>query len=152
MFNKKGLSDIVTNVLIILLVLVAVTIIWFFLQPTIRGGAGQLGGVNECITVQLEAVRCELNTGTTYDVEVIRRPGEGNVQNVTLIFGTTSGNILFGVGSPAVSGLTALDELESWTGTVDVGAAATEISVAASIDPGNGVLRVCPASTPITCG
>ena len=40
--NKRGLSDIVVTVLIILLVLAAVVIIWSFVRPAIIRSSGQL--------------------------------------------------------------------------------------------------------------
>lgn len=37
--NKKGLSDVITIVLIILLVLVAISVIWIFAEPSLRNMA-----------------------------------------------------------------------------------------------------------------
>ena len=103
--DKKGLSDIITNVLIILLVLVAITIIWFFIKPTIERGAGQLPGAGDCITLRLEPQRCAGATsgsvvigGTTvtctsssngfncYDVLVKRSSGEAKIKGVQFVF------------------------------------------------------------------
>lgn len=53
MHTKKGLSDIVTSVLIILLILVAIGIIWAFLRPAINQGAGQLEGIGNVYTTVL---------------------------------------------------------------------------------------------------
>ncbi len=152
MFNKKGLSDIVTNVLIILLVLVAVTIIWFFLQPTIRGGAGQLGGASDCITIQLEPVSCVFSSGSpsTGSVKIKRNPGEGALGDVRLVFETASGNEI--VEASSFDSSFSLDELESWspTSTMTLANQPLSFSVAAVVDS-NGNLRTCSTSTPITC-
>lgn len=151
MFNKRGLSDIVTNVLIILLVLVAVTIIWFFLRPTIEGGAGQLGGAGDCLTVQLEPVSCSFvssSGGTSlYDVEVKRNPGSATVSDLKLVFTTASGNQVI---DASTAGFTSIDELGSWTDSISVTGTATGFSVAAVIDA-DGTPRTCQTSQTITC-
>lgn len=70
MVTKRGLSDIVSNVLIILLVLVAVGILWLFLRPTITK-AGNVGGAADCFAVDLSVQSCT-STGT---VNVYRAAG-----------------------------------------------------------------------------
>jgi len=39
MINKKGLSEVVTTVLIILLAIVAITIVWFVVRNVIKSGS-----------------------------------------------------------------------------------------------------------------
>ena len=41
MTNKKGMSDVVTTLIIILLVIAAIGIIWVVVKPFISGGAQQ---------------------------------------------------------------------------------------------------------------
>lgn len=56
--NKSGLSNIVTMVLIILLVLVAIGIIWFFIRPFIFNSSEQLEGVESCFQTTVEPTKC----------------------------------------------------------------------------------------------
>lgn len=90
--TRKGLSDIVTNVLIILLVLVAIGIIWAFVRPTIQEGAGQLQGTNDCLTVSLKAVKCSSNGGGSYNLTYNRDAGQGVIQEVKFLMTDSAGN------------------------------------------------------------
>ena len=143
MNNKKGLSDIVTNVLIILLVLVSVSIIWMFLRPTIESGIGQTGGTTDCLTVDLEPTACDTNGGT---VTVTRNPGGGDVLKgiKVLVNGALNDGGEF-VGS--------LSEFETATVTINSSlSGGEEITVAAVVDNGNGGEKICsPSSRTFTC-
>ena len=90
--TRKGLSDIVTNVLIILLVLVAIGIIWAFVRPTIQEGAGQLSGTGDCLTAEVVAERCVSNGGGSYNLTYTRNPGAGNLQEVKFLLKDSNGN------------------------------------------------------------
>lgn len=93
--SRKGLSDIVTNVLIILLVLVAVGIIWAFVRPTINQGAGQLEGQSDCLAIQVEPVKCT-HVGTTYTVNYKRSTGgsDDGIQSLKFIFKNNAGTVV----------------------------------------------------------
>ena len=151
--NKKGLSDIITNVLIILLVLVAITIIWFFIKPTIERGAGQLPGAGDCLTIQLEPVSCTVDAGAGEYTAVVRRSsGEGQLQGVSLQF-TASDNQAIAVSENQVVGI---GESASLGGTdarlIDLTAPVT-LKVAAVVKTSEGAAgRVCDVSSvAVTC-
>ena len=148
MNSKKGLSDIVTNVLIILLVLVAVSIIWLFLRPTIQQGAGSLGGAADCLTVQIEPVSCEYpGQGTDQYIQVRRKAGAGALNEVALIF-TDSGGSTRVERVPA----TGLDELETTVFQVTGSFAGQTLSVAAVVSDGQGGTKTCSESAvTVTC-
>ena len=57
--NKKGLSDIVTTALIILLVAVAVAAIWAFVSPALRGTGIQFTKTQVCISNVIEPITCK---------------------------------------------------------------------------------------------
>ena len=57
--NKKGLSDIVTTALIILLVAVAVAAIWAFVSPALRGTGTQFTKTQVCISNIIEPITCK---------------------------------------------------------------------------------------------
>ena len=67
--NRKGLSDVITTVLIILLVLAAVVLIWSFIQPAIKGGVQSAAGQTACFGLDVSPVSCKI-TGTNYVVKV----------------------------------------------------------------------------------
>ena len=60
--NKKGLSDIVTTALIILLVAVAVAAIWAFVSPALRGTGTQFTKTQVCISNIIEPITCKSGT------------------------------------------------------------------------------------------
>ena len=95
MMNKKGVSDVITNVLIILIVLVAVAILWFFVRPTIVQGAGGVSGAATCYSVILQPLKCGIGAGTPNDfwIQVERSEGEGDMKGVKVIFRDSAGNV-----------------------------------------------------------
>ncbi|MEK6855056.1 MAG: hypothetical protein AABX73_02430 [Nanoarchaeota archaeon] len=56
--NKKGLSDIVATVLIILLAVAAVAIVWSFLRPTFGDALGKVDLQTLCFQTEVKAVSC----------------------------------------------------------------------------------------------
>jgi hypothetical protein len=62
MNNRRGLSDVIATVLIILLVLAAVVIIWAFVRPAIQIGAEKVSA--GCVELDLKVVSCKHNSGT----------------------------------------------------------------------------------------
>ncbi len=55
---KRGISDVVTTVLIILLALAAVVILWTFLRGEIQKGSEDIAGASECLGLELNAKSC----------------------------------------------------------------------------------------------
>ncbi|MEK6858969.1 MAG: hypothetical protein AABX53_03610 [Nanoarchaeota archaeon] len=95
MHTKRGLSDIVTAILIILLVLVAIGIIWAFLRPTITEGAGQLEGITDVystlLTIDSQSAQLDATTKVLSFV-VSRGSGSGTIVGLTTIIEDGSGN------------------------------------------------------------
>ncbi len=94
MFSKRGLSDIVTNVLIILLVLVAIGIIWAFIRPTIQQGAGSIDKVTEQYgtTLGIEPSSVTLDSANSkVSLVVNRNSGTGTLAGFNLILEDASG-------------------------------------------------------------
>ena len=57
--NKKGVSMIISTMIIILLVVVAVGLLWFAARGIFQGGADQLTRSQKCIDVNLDtSVNC----------------------------------------------------------------------------------------------
>lgn len=70
MNSKKGLSDVVTTVLIILLVVAAVASIWVFIQPTLKSAGSGIQRGQVCLTSSVEPLACKyINASSgTYNV------------------------------------------------------------------------------------
>lgn len=141
--NKRGLSGVVTVILIILLVLVAIGIIWSAIRPPIQETGDRLSG--DCLTLNVEAVSCKPNgvNPNAWDVTFRRNAGAGSLTGIKLIFtddsGADAGTTFI---SPTDGG--ALTELATQTMTVTPTglSGAINFNVAALIQPGE---------TPITC-
>ena len=58
MRNKRGLSNVVATVLIVLLALAAVAIVWAFIQPLLIQSGVSATLQQKCFEVSVEAVKC----------------------------------------------------------------------------------------------
>lgn len=156
--SRKGLSDIVTNVLIILLVLVAIGIIWAFVRPTINQGAGQLQGSNECLTIDLSAVSCTYHSVShTADLTYKRTTGDGTIQEVKFILKDASGNSKV-IGTSLAADIPAVLETRSKTAADFTGfapAANSQVTFDTAVVvqiPSNPAGRTCaPREAPVVC-
>jgi len=113
--NQKGLSAIVSTLIIILLVLVAVGIMWVVVRGIVQEGAEgiELGK----FTLDLEIKRAQIENGDVTVVVVRRNPGEGNYVGMNFIFSD-------GTNSEIIRNNTILQELEEKSFTFTL----TEIS------------------------
>ena len=57
--NRKGVSEVVANVLIVLLVIVGIAVIWSVVKPTIDKSSNAVR--SDCFTVQVEPTACALS-------------------------------------------------------------------------------------------
>ncbi len=117
MENNKGLSAVVTTLIIILLVLVAVGIIWVVVRNVVDTGAEQIDITSRCLAVDLEAVSVNPVSGEAgnYTVTLRRSSGGDTISGVKLnMFNSTenSGILEFGV---------SMDALDTTTQTVETG-------------------------------
>ena len=76
--EKRGLSTVVTTVIMVLLVLVAVGVVWTVVQGIIGDAKTNASGSIDKIKVKLE-IREVTNSTDTLSVKVYRAPGEGDV-------------------------------------------------------------------------
>jgi len=88
--NKRGLSDVVTTVLIILVALGAIGIIVGFLMPMIKQGSSQI--TSACMTLQLEPTKCTYNS-TTQETHVLikRNTGDAELKEIKVILYADTG-------------------------------------------------------------
>ena len=90
--NKRGLSEIVTTVIIVLLVLVAVGILWAVVGNMIEENVESIDLNAKCLNVNLEVTRLIESSAGDYDLTVSRSgSGEGDV-GLKVIFLNTETN------------------------------------------------------------
>jgi flagellin-like protein len=137
--NKRGVSQVITTVLLILIVIAAIVLIWAFVGPVIRDAGSEVQA--ECITVQLEVTDCNLNSGPQTSLVSVRRlPGVGDLKFVRIV--TDSG--FYDVDPP----IGDLLELESFTDE-DIGELTQQVQAAAVVGEDE---RVCPPTqNPVKC-
>ena len=130
--NKKGLSEVITAILVILLVLVAIGIIWVVVQKFMTQGQNQAEGGINCITVQLSVASVIKDTTTTpkYVVTINRAPGGGSspVNEAKLVFKNDAGNSIV-IDKTTVQTLGTLNLAELGQRSVDV----SQISVTGTV-------------------
>lgn len=136
--KKRGLSDVVTVTLIILLAVAAVVIVWAFVRSTLEEAGEEI--TLTCVTANLNAVSCTAASGVT----VVRNDAtEGTVSSVKLVYYNAAG----ATTSVDASGCTNIAPLGQ--GTCSPPAAPTgavRVSVAPVIDG-----KTCPLSPAINC-
>ncbi|MEK6792664.1 MAG: hypothetical protein AABX95_02510, partial [Nanoarchaeota archaeon] len=114
--NRKGVSEVVANVLIVLLVIVGIAVIWSVVKPTVDKGSQGIKTGAECLSLSLEPVSCVTATCVSYTdsvacsgagcswggtpsactgaspvvtnktVVIKRNPGAGTFESVELVF------------------------------------------------------------------
>ncbi len=73
-YNKKGLSDVIATVLIILLALAAVVIVWSFVSPSLKNSGTQIDIQTKCLSAEVKPTVCSVNTSSA---------GSGTIQLIS---------------------------------------------------------------------
>ncbi len=84
MRGRKGLSAVITTLIIILLVLVAIGVVWVVVKSIIQDGSEQVGLDQFTLDLEIKSVKVEGSDVTT--VVVRRNPGQGNFIGINFIF------------------------------------------------------------------
>jgi len=94
MKNTKGLSAVVTTLIIILLAIVAVGIIWVVVDQVLKSGAEQIDYTTKCFAVDLEFVSVTAVTGEAgnYSVSLKRNAGGDEMAGVKVALFNVTGN------------------------------------------------------------
>lgn len=91
--NRKGVSEVVANVLIVLLVIVGIAVIWSVVKPTIDKGASGIKTGSECLSLSLEPVSCTYVAATgAVTAKIKRNPGAGSFESIDLVFQGNGGS------------------------------------------------------------
>ena len=115
--GKRGLSAVITTLIIILLVLVAVGIIWVVVRNLLQEGAEQIDISAKCLAVDMTAVSVTAVTNETgnYSVTLKRSAGGEAIGGLKLtLFNSTDNSGVMDFG-------TAPDELETKTQKIAAG-------------------------------
>ncbi len=104
-FNKKGLSTVVTTLIIILLVLVAIGIIWVVIRGVVESGSESISVTTECLKIDVRASAVVCSTGNTSNcsVTLTRTAAGGVIGGVKLVFYNDTGGGNGGVKSLQVN-------------------------------------------------
>lgn len=150
--NKKGVSDVVATILIILLVLAAVIIVWQVVSKVVKGGATSVEERSKCIAVSLDfvtgSVKCNNATGSYLVSGSISRSGD-NVDGLKMkvVVGSKVNDTIKApdsLGTVPVSGLNDAPALALNSQVL--------VKVAPVIPGSNGDITCDPTSeTTITC-
>jgi len=146
--NKRGLSDIVTAVLIILMVIAAVTVVWLAIQRGILGKLDNTGA--ECVTLDVSAVSCTNvynETGSIYKnstVLVKRGADDVNLQNATVLVEFATGEAVTVTSTSVAAGESKIVNILA-SDTSDK--APTKVSVGGIVMYSSGKTGACAPST-----
>jgi hypothetical protein len=152
MFSKRGLSDIVATVLIVLLALAAVAIVWQFIRPAIVEGGTNIQKQNVCLGSSALPIKCEYQ-GTNYVLTnaIVKHSEGGDVKKIKAVLTLDDGtSVIADADSPTLLGThnfaTELNTLNT-ENKKPVG-----LEAAVVVDNGDGTLFTCSQlSSKILC-
>ena len=130
--EKKGVSDIITTVLLVLLAIAAVGIIWVVFQKFITTGTTGIGSSADCLSTDLEITNADVG-GTSVSVKRIAGPAE--LKGIKLL---VNGSSITGSGLDSNKGIG-----ESYIVTVPALAVSDKIEVAAIVVNSDGTDTTC---------
>lgn len=146
MQNKRGLSEVVTNVLMIALVVIAVAAIAYFLIPMITRGGEKAQQTEACLSISLEVSSC---SKTADNVVVKRNPGEADIKEVKVIFEKDDGSTEVVTISDYPEQLGTRVYANDKDYSIDF--TPKSVSVAAGIANSKGAVGYCTPTQPVAC-
>ena len=91
--NKKGLSNVITTLILIVVALVAVGIVWVVVNNIISEGSEQIS--LGAFTISLEIKNAQINADNSVSLNVERNAGRGDIAKIKFIFeNETDSNIV----------------------------------------------------------
>lgn len=126
--KKRGLSTVVTTLIIILLVLVAIGIVWVVIRNIIEEGAEEISLGKFTIDLDIKNVNVQSDH---VDVRVKRNPGKGDLSGIKFL-------ISDGVKTKDFEMPTTMEELAEQTFTLDYSGIVKEISIAPILKSSSG--------------
>jgi len=104
MNNKRGLSSVVTSLIMILLVLVSVGIVWVVVKNIIESGTEDISLEKFSSDLKIKSVTVDNSTNTA-NINVKRNPGQGDLAGIKFVFSD-------GLNSEIIESNLTLEELE----------------------------------------
>jgi hypothetical protein len=119
--DKKGVSQVVSTILILLIVIIAVGIVWVVIERIVRGGGGLVEEKAQCFEVFLEFpegidMSCNNNTGLIGNVSVSRGADSAGSVNMKII---VEGEVSADISAPDTLGTAAVSSPPSAGAVVD---------------------------------
>lgn len=140
-FNeKRGLSDVISTVLIILLVLSAVVIVWVFVRQAIQNSGERINA--DCLTTEVEPVSCTNASASGANVIYKYARGDVAITGVKLIFVASDGS------TEVKSAVDVPGKFETKTDVrSDLGVLPVKLKTAAVVTTASSNEMICPEST-----
>ncbi len=86
MKGKKGLSGIVTILIVILLGLVAAGVVWVVINNTVSQSAGKVEYSTSCLEISLNPTKIQNTSVNDYKVTIKRSSSKGDIEGIRFIF------------------------------------------------------------------
>lgn len=150
MFGKRGLSDVVSTVLIILLVVAAVAAVWVFIQPTLKNAGDAVEKGTVCLTSTVEPIACvagvAVSENTPYTISYTRETDEkvDSLSSVRMTLELDDGSVVSGNGNANLA------NGGSATSTLNAGGSAKQVSITSEFNLADGQKQTC-TSIAFTC-
>lgn len=136
--NKKGLSTVITTLIIILLVFVAIGIIWVVVRGVIEEGAGEIEISSKCLNLDIRAIAVASTGANNYDVTLKRSAGGDEIAGIRIVVfnDTQSSGVITSEGN--------IEPLDTVTRNINAGTSnANKVEVTAYLKDGLGKEQLC---------
>ncbi|MBU2616815.1 MAG: hypothetical protein KKB79_02430 [Nanoarchaeota archaeon] len=148
MKDRKGLSEIVATLIIILLVIIAIGIIWTVVRNVITGGTEQIALSTKCNAVDITAVSVVPQDDGEYSVRLARgADSEEAVEGVKITFYNNETNSLSTEFGDTLSPLEQKTQVVNSTLWPESNWNATKITYTAYFISDSGEVQLCPGWT-----
>ncbi len=145
MKHKKGLSDVVTTLIIILLAIVAIGIIWMVVKGILQGGSEQVALGAKCKDVEIQATKIENTTtvGTGYKLTLSRTGAGEEIGGVKVVlFNDTANSEVVDFGNALAALETATETLTLTTAVIN----ANKVEMTVFFISDLGEEQICPTT------
>jgi len=143
--GKRAMSEVITSVLIILLVIAAIVIVWGFVGPMLKKTSEDIG--TGCVTVSTEITSASC-TGNALALTVKRNAGEADLKKIRVV-------VTHSAGSDTFDEEVGMEELASRNLEVDVSnmTDVSKVEIAPIVAKSGGDDDVCSIqdSQEVTC-
>src|SRR3989344_5663953 len=90
--NKRGLSEIVVTLILILLAIVAVGVVWVVVNNVLKGGEGKINLASSCSEINVEPTVVTNSSDAIYSVTMTRSASGDEIAGVKVIIRNDTGS------------------------------------------------------------